>query len=430
MDDQTWIVHQADLPAYLATALANYDEEVDHYMHNENEEHMNTRRSDRGGARKKRKQEKNAEIPPTPPYQQPLFTHITFQQPEKGYMILLLLAHAPDMVTPIWVTPRARTWELRQFVAEFYETDIHDVMLSTFLRPLNAAEDLQNMGGKVILVHLLRHQGEPGYFTPFMASWRGTERDIMNTQSQVTYPRGGRNGQDVHDPRTAMMTFAIDRIQKEYPELPIATAKFLLRAEARTLTSVLNAKNPGQVRQVLEAAQKRAEIPTRATTSSTQQGQPGEDLQLLMQHQAAMISAMYQMHTQQPSAQQLQTAFDRLESLMDRQTRPIEHIKEDMKRIEERMNRWEEVYFPNLTPVRPAPPATPTEVGDQDLEMHGEEEEENNQPSPPSTIPAESQEFSRPASELIQRFEDRSLRQQRERAVGTGSALRPFGGRS
>ena len=47
---------------------------------------------------------------------------------------------------------------------------------------------------------------------------------------------------NVHDPRTAMMTFAIDRIQKEYPELPIATAKFLLRAEARTLTSVLNAK--------------------------------------------------------------------------------------------------------------------------------------------------------------------------------------------
>ena len=58
------------------------------------------------------------------------------------------------------------------------------------------------------------------------------------------------------------MTFALDRLHRECLGLRAATAKFLLRAEARTLTSVLCARNPGQVKQVSEAAMKRAELPT------------------------------------------------------------------------------------------------------------------------------------------------------------------------
>ena len=237
-----------------------------------------------------------------PPYRPPVITQINFQTPEVGYFIWTFLAHAPDMILPLWITPTARAWELRQYLAVYYEVEPHEILLSTFTRPLHIGEDIKHVPGKVVVVHLTVQQGQPGYLNPFIIPWRWNDRYQACTESQLQTPRGaGRtNANDVHDPRAAMMAFALDRLHRECPDLTVATAKFLLRAEARTLTSVLNARNPGQVKQVIEAALKRAELPKRSATPDPAPTS-NDEFTLLMQHQATMVSGIYNMILNQPT---------------------------------------------------------------------------------------------------------------------------------
>ena len=131
-----------------------------------------------------------------------------------------------------------------------------------------------------------------------------------------------------------------------------------------------------------------------------------------------------------------------LTSEMSNQARALQSLKDMVEMQEQRMRRWERDYFPQGRIVQPAPPPTPTEEGDLDMQDgdsqmlsdHEQHEVQETQPaSLPSTLPAESQEHAPAPSEIIQRIEHRSLRQQCERVVGTatgGNALRPFGARS
>ena len=413
LDQDSWIVHRERVPAYLRAALREM----------QNLENM----YERGGSRRASNEVPREEIILPPPYRPPTITQINFQTPDVGYYIWTILAHAPDMIMPLWISPTARTWELRQCLAVCYETEPSDILLSTLTRPLHIGEDIKHVVGRVIVVHLLRHQSEPGYFSPFIIPWRANIRYTICTESQMdACPRGGgkNSGQDVHDPRTAMMTFAMDRLQKECPDLPPATAKFLLRAEARTLTSVLNARNPGQIRQVVDAALKRAEIPKKNQTQ--EQGAMNEDFALLMQQQAAMVSNMYAMMQNQPTSEHWHNVMNAMFAAIEKQRMEIESLKKKVEEQEEMMKRWERDYFPNGQVVRPAPPPTATELGDQDMEegdsqMQEENREQSQEPeSIPSTQPASSQEMqdsTQNASEIMNRLEARSLRQQCERVV-------------
>ena len=59
---------------------------------------------------------------------------------------------------------------------------------------------------------------------------------------------GGRNkGGHIGDLKTAMHTWAMQRIQEQVPELPKAVAHTLLRAEARTVSAVLHSKSQAQL---------------------------------------------------------------------------------------------------------------------------------------------------------------------------------------
>ena len=74
------------------------------------------------------------------------------------------------------------------------------------------------------------------------------------------FPRGG--GRDpkrvMHDPRTAMHYWAMDKIQKDCPGCATRTFSTLLRAEAKTMGSIMNSRSPAQTKQILTAALKRA----------------------------------------------------------------------------------------------------------------------------------------------------------------------------
>ena len=58
--------------------------------------------------------------------------------------------------------------------------------------------------------------------------------------------------------RQVMLTWAIQRIREACPRLDDRIIKVILRAEARTVTAVLNARSPMQVAHVTVAALRRA----------------------------------------------------------------------------------------------------------------------------------------------------------------------------
>ena len=88
-------------------------------------------------------------------------------------------------------------------------------------------------------------------------------RGHLMERARQRQPRAGARGgrPDPNQPRTAMMTWAANRIAREAPEIPANIANTLLRAEGRNITSVLNARSPQQVRQIMQAAMRRAGIP-------------------------------------------------------------------------------------------------------------------------------------------------------------------------
>ena len=57
-----------------------------------------------------------------------------------------------------------------------------------------------------------------------------------------------------------MHGWALQKIEREIPEFSQPMASFLLRAEARTVSAVLHAKSTPQLKEVLRAAMKRADI--------------------------------------------------------------------------------------------------------------------------------------------------------------------------
>ena len=71
----------------------------------------------------------------------------------------------------------------------------------------------------------------------------------------ANYRGGGRRHRDnPNDPKTAMLGWAKDRVLEHCPNLPPATATMLLKAEQRTVSSVLNSRSRHQVVEVMNSA--------------------------------------------------------------------------------------------------------------------------------------------------------------------------------
>ena len=63
------------------------------------------------------------------------------------------------------------------------------------------------------------------------------------------------------EPRTAMISWALDKASREAPQCKLATVRMLCRAEMRTVNALTSTRSHIQTRQVLEAAYRRAELP-------------------------------------------------------------------------------------------------------------------------------------------------------------------------
>ena len=208
--------------------------------------------------------------------------------------VWVVSAYDPCPASLYLVKRDARVWQLREHMADSFGIFPHDLWFSTTTRPLHVTDMCRSVPGRVIVVHDSRRMHEESYWTPFRIEWRGSMRDDEATQSQIDWPtmeRGaGRRGRTApSDPKTAMLGWAQDRVAECCPNLPPSTATMLLKAEQRTVTSVLHARSSHQVGEVMAAALRRAGLSPISAQPAQQEHQPqpqphGEQQQQHQQH--------------------------------------------------------------------------------------------------------------------------------------------------
>ena len=186
----------------------------------------------------------------------PIPVHIPV--PEGRKLIFTMFAHDPFEVKAYYIKRDTRIWHLMDHL----EGEHHAwgrLRISTMLFPVHVTARVWNLAGGVLILHFLDREQQPGYHTFFNIEWYANERWAAATESQGEWPpRGGTRSRQTVDQRAQMQVWALDRIQEFYPQLPTATANFLLRAEARTASSILNSRSGIQVIEVIEAALRRA----------------------------------------------------------------------------------------------------------------------------------------------------------------------------
>ena len=101
-----------------------------------------------------------------------------------------------------------------------------------------------------------------------------------------------------------MQTWAADRVHEHCPFLPPGTVNFLLRAEARTVSSVMNARSGIQVIEVVEAALRRAGL--RREWFLRPSGEEGsEEMRAAFERQATASASLMTAVASQPSNDQV-----------------------------------------------------------------------------------------------------------------------------
>ena len=227
-----------------------------------------------------------------------------------------------------------------------------------------------------------------------------------------------------------MHAWALDKIQRELPAVSQAQASFLLRAEARTVNAVLNAKSTSQLQEVITAAKRRADImqgeamPTSASTSTT-----ASTVEQVIATQQLIVNQL----TQIQACQVNKDDFTQLcQTMQIQQALHMQHVQQLLARIQELENKiasWKDI-MPHMT--EPSPTPVYSELA----------EEERNAPTPPlhdcpqPSLPAppgmvdlvtSSPELDKPESSvgvILKHFEEKSLQNQCQKAVG--KATQPF----
>ena len=308
------------------------------------------------------------------------------------------------------------------------------------------------------------------------------EEDIENLRY---FMRGGARGAADH--RAMMLTWAKDIIDREAPEFAGPTSDLLLKAEGRTVSALLNARSPAQVRDVISSAWKRAHIqipqsqgkPTGSLAKANlaaQRAQQAQQPQLQQGQQPQRTTSLSQPSTQNIVPQQecmvygedlavmiashakvLAQIIDMLALLATKQDQAtlqasvaqcigsLASMSEAVKSLESRIDAWETGILPHILD------RLEDHIGEKEtpaptIIMHMEQDKEHmqedpldqlmNKPPPVETIRSSlpttavmtpRSEASEPKS-ILRELETRSLRSQARKI--TRAPMAPFGGRS
>ena len=186
----------------------------------------------------------------------PIPVHIPISPDRK--VIFTVAAHDPAMVNAYAIKKDTRLWHMMQHLEGEYNAPGR-LRISTFLFPIHITSTLWHLPGGVLVIHFLDKQLATPYHSFFNIDWHANVRWQAAEESQACWPpRAGTRSRHTVDQRAQMQIWAADRVQEHYPQLPLNTITFLLRAESRTVSSILNARSGVQVIEVIEAALRRA----------------------------------------------------------------------------------------------------------------------------------------------------------------------------
>ena len=138
----------------------------------------------------------------------------------------------------------------------------------------------------------------------------------------------GRNKPNYADPKVAMHQWSLDKVQEHVPSVNPATAAMLLRAEARTVSAVLHCKSSRQTLEIVNAALKRAALPT--VVEQQQQQQADVDSAALASAMTTQAEALRALATQ---LQMMTTRDDMTEIVKMMHTEHILHNQASNKLV-------------------------------------------------------------------------------------------------
>ena len=189
--------------------------------------------------------------------------------------------------------------------------------------------------------------------------------------------RGNRGGMKAEDPKAMMMRIAQQRIAEFYPQAVGPTTTMLLRAEQRTITASLNSKSAIQLRQVIDAAYKRANLS--APGCKQEQEVAGGSASTIMREEAKSLNEAMQQQMKVNSEVVDKVASERAEDLLkimaiiksqaDMQAKTIQALVLEVKVLQQKISEWEETILPCIVENLPGMRALPTPES-EDEPMH------------------------------------------------------------
>ena len=192
----------------------------------------------------------------------------------------------------------------------------------------------------------------------------------------VNMQRGGvRDGRRLPDQRAQMINWAIDKIREHLPDMPIPTATMLCRAETRTITAVLHSKSATQTRQVMDAACKRAGIPTtRQLTTTLEQRDETVNLDHVVEaikNQTLLFGQLMEVISQVPTADTHNTMIEAFRLQQHASMQAVTALATAVGKVESRLERWEHqrIYLERERRMRAEEhqPTQPYEEEDEDM---------------------------------------------------------------
>ena len=239
--------------------------------------------------------------------------------------------------------------------------------------------------------------------------------------------RGGQKGDKADDPRTAMIQWALQKVERELPEAIPQTILMLLKAEARTTSAILHTKSVHQTREVVNAALRRAALPPLGSTASKQ----SHDLPALaeaMDAQANALSSLADLLAKHMTKDDFNDFLATWHAQNIFQTETLNKLVIAVANLEQFVSASAPTPKAITVSCPPSPlMTTPVDehiMCDNDKEAMGEvptfdlTDDKDNE-----TLNDQSQEKEKPT--ILDKFEKKSLQVQCERVV-SGRALMPF----
>ena len=196
------------------------------------------------------------------------------------------------------------------------------------------------------------------------------------TSSEGEYASRERGGMKKIDHKATMLRLAQEKVEEHYKEAAGPTTCMLLRAEQRTVTAALNSKSGVQLRQVIDAAYRRVQLPLPGQHVQTPQRdsmsreQACTLVESMQEHMRVSLQVIDNLAQEKADhGEEFKTFAETLRAHNDAQTKTMHALMIEVNALQQRISLWEETILPCIVENLPgmAVPTPATEGEDADM---------------------------------------------------------------